>query len=158
MASEQLSMDYRGSATEEHSIDEVVLKHGQQSVAVSERELAAFDPEPKDNTVLHDYVAHGIMLQATDVSFRERGKWRVSDGAATFTAGVEDENFLAAIDDGTERFGKNDLFVADVRYIQRLDSSGKLKQERVIERVIEHRTPIKTDQPTFPIDIPEKEG
>ncbi len=71
--------------------------------------------------------------------FKERNKWRFSDGQSSFYADIDDEEFLKKVDAG-ERFGKGDQLVARVRFVQS-GTFGSLKLDRIITKVLEHQTP-----------------
>lgn len=122
-------------------LDQVTVSHKHETVTIQASDMRGFSPDDAEDSALRETVTRGAILQLADVSFRERGKWRLNDGAFTFTANVEDEDFLARVDSGEERFGKADLLVADLRVIPRLDPQGKLRSDRVVQKVLEHRTP-----------------
>lgn len=90
------------------------------------------------------------------LSFKEGNKWRLHDGKSQLSAIVVDEEFLARVNSDQESFSKGDILICDVRIVTRQDSSGNLKAEYFIERVIEHRRPSKTQQSL--IDFDEAEG
>lgn len=70
--------------------------------------------------------------------FFERGrKWRLSNGAQTIQAEIEDDRFWARVDASEESFSKEDYLVCTVRMDQWLSSSG-LRTEYVIVRVEQH--------------------
>lgn len=80
------------------------------------------------------------VLQIESLTFKDRNKWRVSDGNATRHAAIEDKDFLAKIDAG-ECFGKGDVLVVDWRQVQKIEGA-KLVTEFSIVKVIEHRQPL----------------
>lgn len=78
--------------------------------------------------------------------FFDRGrKWRLSNGAQTITAEIEDEDFWTKIDAAEMSFSKEDYLVCDVRMDQWLSQSG-LKTEYVIVRVVDHIPAPKQDK------------
>lgn len=70
--------------------------------------------------------------------FFDRGrKWRLSNGAQTIQAEIEDDVFWARVDASEEAFSKEDYLVCIVRMDQWLTTSG-LRTEYVIEKVEQH--------------------
>lgn len=70
--------------------------------------------------------------------FFERGrKWRLSSGAQTIQAEIDDQDFWARVDASQLSFSKEDYLVCIVRMDQWLSPSG-LRTEYVIERVEDH--------------------
>lgn len=70
--------------------------------------------------------------------FFDRGrKWRLSNGAQTIQAEIEDEAFWARVDASEESFSKEDYLVVIVRMDQWLTTSG-LRTEYVIVKVEQH--------------------
>ena len=124
-------------------IDGVELASGHDKVAVSSGEVTAFGTGLEENAdIIQIERMPGVYLQATTVSFAEHGKWRLTDGQSSpFYVTVEDQGFLDRIDTDQERFGKNDIFVADVRKEFRFDKNKRLKADTFIERVVQHLTP-----------------
>ncbi|WP_454765096.1 hypothetical protein [Cupriavidus campinensis] len=72
--------------------------------------------------------------------FQEGNKWRFHDGASLFSAAIEDEDFLARVENG-ERFGKGDVLTVEMRIMQ-TRSGGRIEAQRIVQRVIEHRAPL----------------
>jgi len=70
--------------------------------------------------------------------FFERGrKWRLSNGAQTIQAEIEDEEFWSRVESSEVSFAKDDYLVCTVRMDQWFTATG-LRTEYVIERVEEH--------------------
>jgi len=70
--------------------------------------------------------------------FFDRGrKWRLSNGAQTIQAEIEDEEFWRKVEASDVSFAKDDYLVCSVRMDQWLSPNG-LRTEYVIERVEEH--------------------
>jgi hypothetical protein len=70
--------------------------------------------------------------------FFDRGrKWRLSNGAQTIQAEIEDKEFWAKVDASEVSFAKDDYLVCHVRMDQWLSPSG-LRTEHVIVRVEQH--------------------
>mgnify|MGYP000458675628 CR=1 FL=1 len=82
-----------------------------------------------------------VLVQVESAVFKDGNKWRISDGAATFYAAMDDMDFIDRIDAGLERFGKGDVLVVDLRRVQLITDNG-LKSEWSIVKVHEHREPL----------------
>ena len=70
--------------------------------------------------------------------FFDRGrKWRLSSGAQTITAEIEDEHFWLKVEASQLSFAKDDFLVCTVRMDQWFSPSG-LKTEYTVEKVEQH--------------------
>lgn len=76
-------------------------------------------------------------LQIESPTFVEGNKWKFFDGQSPWHADIQDEQFLARVNQGVERFGKGDTLIAIVRLSQTTSISG-LKMERSVIKVIKH--------------------
>jgi hypothetical protein len=79
-----------------------------------------------------------LVLRPVKVAFTEGNKWRFSDGETTFYAAIEDVQFVARVDLGTERFAKNDMLRVRLRTRQTRGTDGDLHTERTVLQVLEH--------------------
>jgi hypothetical protein len=86
-------------------------------------------------------VTESVLLQIESAVFKEGNKWRFTDGASSFFAEIADDEFLARVESGDERFGKGDVLVVDLRRIQSVTDNG-LKLEYSVEKVRDHRAPL----------------
>lgn len=93
--------------------------------------FAAAEPEPEPEP--EDFVRVEKSFTVVAPSFDGK-KWRLSDGARSIWAQIEDENFNEGVDGG-DRFGKGDVLIAKVRIIENPDDHKR--PECVIEEVIE---------------------
>lgn len=116
-----------------------------QSV-VTKADLPAFVQAAEAAEVVSDVMTDGVLLQIESAVFKDGNKWRLNDGSTAFFATINDQDFLAKIESGQERFGKGDLLIVSLRRIQSITDTG-LKTELVIERVIEHRAPLQQSLP-----------
>jgi hypothetical protein len=80
-------------------------------------------------------------LQIESAVFKEGNKWRFTDGSRSFHAAIEDASFLARVETGVERFGKNDILIVDLRQLQ-YAINGELKSEYQVVSVRDHREPL----------------
>lgn len=82
-------------------------------------------------------VTVNMALQIVQLGFRDNLKWKFYDGADTFTADIQDKEFLQRVDNG-EPFRKGDTLRALVRIVQSRRPNGTLKTERSVMQVIGH--------------------
>jgi hypothetical protein len=94
-----------------------------------------------DADVVSDQTTERILLQIESAVFKDGNKWRFNDGTNSFFAEVADQDFRARIESGSERFGKGDVLVVDLRRIQSITDQG-LKSDWIVERVREHKAPL----------------
>lgn len=78
-------------------------------------------------------------LQIVNISFQKDGKWRFSDGNATFFADIIDEDFNNKVEQNEKFFAKDDLLRVNARMKQSI-VSGSIKTEYVINKILEHRS------------------
>lgn len=114
---------------------------GETTAVVTKDELASFDVAASGSEVLSDTLSERVLLQIESAVFKDDNKWRFTDGATPFYAEIKDPAFLARVNSGDERFGKNDVLVVDLRRVQTLNDNG-LKLEYVVERVLDHKDPL----------------
>jgi hypothetical protein len=69
--------------------------------------------------------------------FEQGRKWRLSSGAQTITAEIEDEQFWAKVEASQVAFAKDDYLICRVRMDQWFSSNG-LKTEYTVEYVEQH--------------------
>lgn len=105
--------------------------------SITRDDAGSFIPLNADRPLLESEHDTGLVIDSP--SFREGNKWRFFDGQASFTATIEDEGFMRAVNDGTERFGKGDVLVVKMRVRQVRTADGGLKAERSVLKVKEHK-------------------
>lgn len=111
---------------------------------IEKKDASSFVPIIVDKPSLIEQEMQMTLLIESPV-FKERNKWRFSDGQSSFYADIIDEEFLKRVDSGIERFGKGDQLMAKVRFVQS-GTFGSLKLERTIIKVLEHQTPQEKQQ------------
>ena len=114
---------------------------GATQTVVTKSEVSAFLIAASEADVVSDTIAEGVLLQIESAVFKDDNKWRFHDGSAAFFAEIADQDFLARINSGSERFGKGDVLIVDLRRVQSVSDNG-LKLEYQIVRVREHRAPL----------------
>lgn len=96
----------------------------------------AFQSVPKlEEKELNETVEEKFLF-LQNVAF-ENGKWKVSDGAASFFVTIEDEQFIKDVTENKVQFGSTDRMKVRIKTIQRQDADGHLKSDYFIEKVIE---------------------
>lgn len=78
-------------------------------------------------------------LQIVNVSFLSGGKWRFSDGNATFYAEITDKEFLDKVEQNEMAFAKDDLLKVRLKRKQFI-SEGSIKTDYVLIKVLDHRS------------------
>ena len=125
--------------TLDDGVDLVQFQSGVHDETVNTEEADAishYDPEEKERT--EDTVE--IVIQALDVSFRENGKWRITDGIKTQFVTLADEQFKKRVLDGEEAMRANDIYRVDMRVEKALDENNRLTTRYVsIDKVHEPR-------------------
>jgi hypothetical protein len=112
---------------------------------VSQADVEAFDPTPQADSPLGSSTA-SLTLNIITVAFQDDNQWRLSDGGRTDYYLIEDQDFLAAVDQ-REPFRKGDTLRAVVRFDQWQDAEGQVHTRRVITRVLGHGSPTQNDLP-----------
>lgn len=116
-------------------------RDGATEAVVSKGDVPWFEMAASEADVVSDNVSEAVLLQIESAVFKDDNKWRFSDGATSFFAEISDEDFLAKINSGDERFGKGDVLIVDLRRVQSISDSG-LKLEYTVIKVREHRAPL----------------
>lgn len=112
-----------------------VIANDNVVASASKEDAKAFVPIDASD-VLTEYVSEVHLIIQT-VAFDGKTRWKFSDGRGTFTAQIDDEDFLARVESGEERFGRGDELVVRLRATQKR-VNGKLHADYVIERVLDH--------------------
>lgn len=77
-----------------------------------------------------------MIVSPNSVSFVGK-QWQLNDGDASFSAGIEDQEFLDRISKGALRIGGNDMFKVLLRTEQQIAPNGKLKTIRTVVQVLD---------------------
>lgn len=108
-----------------------------QVIEIPRDDASAFVPLAIEKPLLESEMRMGLLIESP--TFKEGNKWRFFDGQSSFYADIIDEDFLRAVNSGTERFGKGDELIAMVRFTQTIAGTS-LRMERSVIKVLEHRT------------------
>lgn len=124
-----------------------IASKGDPVAQVAQHEADYFVPVAKESPVSENVVTMALILVAP--VFQDGNKWRFSDGTGTssFSAAIEDQDFIARVNNG-ERFGKGDVLTVEMRIVQ-TRTANKISVERVVQRVLEHREAAQQPSLTF---------
>ena len=114
-----------------------VRKDGHSVISVSKDESSYFAAPVTPEELVNEDVRR-MAFSIISLTFKEDNKWRLYDGNTQISATIEDGEFLARVEASLESFSKDDMLVCDVRVTQTLTSGG-LKTEHMVVRVVEHR-------------------
>ncbi len=93
-------------------IDRLSIMRGNTEVEfVTKGDIVYFDPEVYEeiDSPPESESERTAAFEVVTLSFRERYKWRFTDGDAVFTADIEDESFFERVQSGKVVFGKGDI-------------------------------------------------
>lgn len=117
-------------------VNELAIQTAHRQVIVTDDQVDAFTvPDRTEDEELLNSV-RDVNLQIVAPAF-DGGKWRVSDGSATFFVTLADEQFRDQVIDSKAAFRASDILMVRLRTRQFRTDSG-LKTEHVIEQVIKH--------------------
>jgi hypothetical protein len=114
---------------------------GETTEVIFKDDAAWFSIAESEADIVSDTVSEQVLLQIESAVFKDDNKWRFNDGASSFFAEVADPGFVERINSGSERFGKGDVLIVDLRRVQSISDNG-LKLEYSIVKVHEHRAPL----------------
>lgn len=115
---------------------ELENKELKDSITVTDKEAHAFTNVSAEKLITEQTITQALTIESA--VFIEGNKWRFFDGQTSYNAPIEDQAFIDQVNSG-ERFGKGDILVVDL-YIAQSESKGRLKTERIVKKVKEHRT------------------
>ena len=108
--------------------DEVVIE-------ISETDVEYFETPQSQELILDETRKHAFSI--VSLAFKEGNKWRLTDGQATFSVSMMDENFQNKVNNNELAFAKDDVLVCDMRTVQWQTDQG-LKTEYEIVAVNKH--------------------
>jgi len=114
---------------------ELENKELKDNVTVTDKEAHAFTNVSSEKIITEQTIVQALTIESA--VFVEGNKWRFFDGQTSFNAPIEDKGFTDRVNNG-ERFGKSDILVVEL-YIVQAESKGRLKTERIIKKVNEHK-------------------
>ena len=118
-------------------------KSANESTKIEKEFSESFVPLNLEKTETQNEIRMSLLIETP--TFKDGNKWKFFDGQSSFYADIIDEEFIAKVNDGHERFGKGDELIAIVRLVQ-TSINDSLKMERTIVKVFEHKTPPKSQK------------
>lgn len=116
-------------------LERLIIEEDHRVIARADStEADYFHPVLADVPVSSNTVRQTIIAESA--GFREGLQWRFHDGSSSFSAPIEDREFLASVDRG-ERFGKGDRLDVEMR-IDQIRRADKFRVDRTIVRVFAH--------------------
>ncbi|MBI5454118.1 MAG: hypothetical protein HY956_05780 [Deltaproteobacteria bacterium] len=109
--------------------------------SIDKRQAQAFIPIETEKPIIEQEYRMGLTIESP--TFKEGNKWRFFDGSSSFHADVLDQDFLTKVNAGEIRFGKGDILIVLMKFIQSSSFNTPLKIERAILKVLEHKIGIK---------------
>jgi len=103
---------------------------------VNREEASNFIPIDASDVVAEN--TNEVYLTIAATVWIGKTRWRFFDGRNTFSALIEDHEFLSRVDAGEVRFGKGDTLFVRLRTTQK-KVGAKLRAEYVIEEVLDHQ-------------------
>ncbi len=137
---------------EKEGIDSFQVRRERKVVeSVAKSELTYFSSTPNEELLREE--ERIALLELVTLSFKERYKWRFSDGTSTFTADLNDEKFFADVQKRTVIFGRGDVLEVRLKTLTWRTPSG-LKTEHTVNQVL--RVIHASEQIPLPLDPPKK--
>ena len=119
-------------------IDSLSFSDTKQIHTFTKDDLPALDATAEDE-VLTTNTAKCVVTIETAAFKDKNSKWRVRMGEHNSVfATITDKEFMAKVEEGTERFGKGDVLYVDMNTTQTL-SNGNVNVQYTIVKVFEHK-------------------
>lgn len=113
---------------------------------------ASYFEAPEDVDEHLSMIEEVVSLEIVNIAFKDNNKWRFTDGATTFYAIVDDEDFISKVKSNQSAFAHDDILKVKLEKSQYITGSG-LKTEYRIIRVLEHRSRARQLEMPFKRDI-----
>lgn len=127
-----------GKALSEPGVNEVQIKsNGHPIVAATQDEAQFFHAITDETPITEQTLRMGLTIEEPSFKDGSGHKWTMWDGGASLQYTMEDEAFIARIDNG-EPFRKGDVLTCDVRITQ-TRAGTKLKIKRAVLKVHDHK-------------------
>jgi hypothetical protein len=124
---------------EQEGIDKVSFNCGEQKSVEIKKEQREYFLAPDVEQELISEKEEEMNLQLIGISFQEGGKWRFTDGNATFFAEIKDDTFIEKVKKNEEVFAKDDVYSVLAKKRQYLSKDG-IKTDYEVLKILEHRS------------------
>jgi hypothetical protein len=124
-----------GRPLQTSATDVEVLSNGELVASASREQSGSFTPINIGEVLAEN--SNEMHLTIQTAVFEGKTNWKFNDGQKTFSAPIEDSEFLANVSRGREAFRKGDELVVRMRATQKR-LNGQLRAEYAIEKVIQH--------------------
>lgn len=120
-------------------IDSFEIRDNKKNVKekIDKDDVKYFDITPQ-NELLDENILD-MWLSFINISFRDGNKWKFSNGDSEFYATMEDQDFIASVNNNSMRFSKNDTLKATVKISQHLTENG-IKTSYSIIKILEYKS------------------
>jgi hypothetical protein len=126
------------SPLQKEGVDKVVFLTDNKKEEINKEESKYFEAPPVTEEPI-DEIEIEQSLQIVNISFQQGGKWRFSDGNATFYADILDEEFVDKVQKNLDAFAKDDVLRVKLKRKQSI-MAGSIKTDYTIIKVIDHRS------------------
>ena len=121
----------------ESGIDRVMLSEAGQIIQeITKDDVDAFDVPEYEDLILDEVRQQAFSI--ISLAFKEKNKWRLTDGQNTIPVSMKDDVFQRKVDNNAIAFAKGDVLVCELRTIQWQVEDG-VKSEYEVIRVVSHR-------------------
>ena len=118
----------------EPGIDRFMLREADKTIQeVTKANIEAFNVPEFSDLILDEVRRHAFSI--VSLAFKEKNKWRLTDGQNTFSVSMNDEAFQRKVDNNDIAFAKGDVLICDLRSIQWQVEEG-VKSEYEVIRVV----------------------
>jgi len=122
-------------------IDAVRISAGEKVERIEKADGYSFRPPIDREAGAYEY-RYRAPFSIVSLSFKAGNKWKLNDGRTTLNVTVADEGFINRVESSEVAFSKGDILICDVR-VETRETPGGLHAEFFIERVVEHRRPMR---------------
>ncbi len=102
---------------------------------ITKQEAESFLKASEQQECLNETVS-SMLLSIEKISFKQKNKWKFSDGGNRFSAVIKDQKFLNAIDNDKISFSKNNLLHANVKLSQKI-ANNQIQSTYEITEILE---------------------
>lgn len=127
------------SPLKQDGVDSFLVKDKAHFLVCAQKTEVNFFKTPEEQEEMIVEVESESAYSIVSLAFKEGNKWRLSDGQATITALIKDEDFLNKVDNNNISFCKGDILICQVKTTQ-WKSQNTLRTEYAILKIKEHKT------------------